>query len=272
MLIHLNEPNNFRYIYINPATNHVHLLVPFIAGLDVSTDNTCKSDLELKAFFEGGAFSELGSYKGTLEFHISLLEEGDAHYNAKKERLTQINKYLEAVVGMRNNYKNVVNTFLACPSNLYSIQLRPRTQDPYSRVVNPVFTINRDNDSRGTPLSPLYNKMHEVFPGLALGKPDPRTDLINHVLENIPQYVNNVLENPQEATLDDIKQAFDEIKQVLKSQCAKQFKVDIDVENWIKPIPGEKGVKEPIDKGNVDAFMGFNKMHMYHQTIILTPF
>jgi hypothetical protein len=251
MLISLSEPSTFRYIHINPATNHVHLLVPFIAGLYISTDNTCKSDLELKAFFEGGAFNELASYKSTLEFHLSLLEEGDTHYRAKKERLDQINMYLEVVAGIRNNYKDIVRIFLVRPSNLYSIQLRPQIQDSYSRVVSPVFTINRDNDSRGMPLSPLYNKMHAVFPELTLGKPDPRTDLINHVLENIPQYVD--------AASDDIKQAFEEIKQALKSQCAKQFKVDIDVENWIRPIPGEKGAREPINKGNVDAFMGFNK-------------
>jgi hypothetical protein len=259
MRIPLSEPNNFRYIHINPATNQVHLLVPFIAGLDVSTDNTCKSDLELKAFFEGGAFDELESYKSTLEFYLSLLEEDDVSYRAKKERLDQINIYLKAVISMGNNYKDIVTNFLNMPSNLHSIQLRPQTQDPYSRVVNPVFTINRGNDNRGTPLSPLYNEMHAVFPGLTLGKPDPRADLINHVLENIPQYVSNVLASPQDATLDDIKQAFDEIKQALKSQCVKQFKVDIDVENWIRPIPGENGVKEPVDKGNVDAFMGFNK-------------
>jgi hypothetical protein len=242
MLIPLNEPSNFRYIYINPATNHVHLLVPFIAGLDVSTDNTCKSGLELNVFFEGGAFNELESYKSTLEFHMSLLEEGDTRYNAKKERLTQINQYLEAVVGMRYCYQTVVNTVLARSSNLYSIQLRPRVQDPMSRVVNPVFTINRGNDSRGTPLSPLYNEMHEIFPGLALGKPDPRTDLINNALKILSQ-----------------KATFDNIKHILKLQCAEQFKVDIDVENWIRPIPGENGVKEPIDKENIDAFMGFNK-------------
>ena len=186
MIVPLNEPSNFRYIYINPATNRVHLLVPFIAGLDVSTDNTCKSDLELKAFFEGGAFKELESYKSTLEFHLSLLKESDAHYKVKKDRLTQINTYLEAVVDMRNCYQNVVNTFLGKPSNLYSIQLRPRVQAPMSHVVNPVFTINRENNSRGTPLSPLYNKMHEVFSGLVLGKPDPRADLINHVLNRLP--------------------------------------------------------------------------------------
>ena len=69
MLIPLFEPSHFRYIHINPATNGVHLLVPLISGFDVSTDNTCKSDLELKAFFEGGVFNELESYKSTLEFH-----------------------------------------------------------------------------------------------------------------------------------------------------------------------------------------------------------
>jgi hypothetical protein len=243
MLIPLSEPNNFRYIHINSATNHVHLLVPFIAGLEVSTDNTCKSDLELEAFFEGGACNELESYKSTLEFHLSLLEKGDTHYRAKKERLDQINMYLEAVVSMRNSYKNVVNTFLARPSNLYSIQLRPQARDHLSKVVNPVFTINRDNDSRGTSLSPLYNRMHAVFPGLALGKPDPRTDFISKVLKSIPQ----------------AKKAFDNIKQALKSQCAEQFKIDIDVESWIKPIPGKESVKESVDKANVDAFMGFQE-------------
>ncbi len=240
MLIPLNEPSNFRYIHINPATNRVHLLVPFIAGIDISTDNTCKSDVELRAFFEGGAFNELESYKSTLEFHLSLLEESDGHYRTKKERLDQINRYLEAVVSMRDSYKTIVTRFLSKSSNLYSIQLRPRVQDSMSRVVNPVFTINRENDSRGTPLSPLYNKMHDVFSGLVLGKPDPRTDLIHHVLNRLPTNAT-----------------FDDIKHTLKSQCAQQFKIDIDVESWIRPIPGQKGIKEPVDKVHIDAFMGF---------------
>lgn len=181
MLIPLSEPSNFRYIRINPATNHVHLLVPIISGLDISTDNTCKSELELKAFFEGGAVNELESYKNTLEFHLSLLEEGDARCLAKKERLAQINMYLNAVMGMRGNYKSVVNTVLANPSNLYSIQLRPRIQDPDSVVVNPAFTINRGNDFLGTPLSPLYNKMHSTFPTASIAY-NPRAALTLAVL------------------------------------------------------------------------------------------
>lgn len=241
MLIPLNEPSNFRYIHINPATNRAHLLVPFIAGMDVSTDNTCKSGVELRAFFEGAAFNELESYKSTLEFHLSLLEENNPHYGEKKERLDQINRYLEAVVSMRDSYKTIVTSFLSKSSNLYSVQLRPSVQDPMSRVVNPVFTINRENNSRGTPLSLLYNKMHEVFPGLVLGKQDPRTDLINSILKILPKNAT-----------------FDEIKHVLKLQCTEQFKIDIDVESWIRPIPGKKGIKEPINKADIDAFMGFS--------------
>ena len=235
MQITLNEPNNFRYIYINPVTNHVHLLVPFIAGLDVSTDNTCKSDVELRAFFEGGAFNELESYKSTLEFHLSLLKESDEHYRTKKERLNQINTYLDAVVSMRSSYKEFVNVFLNNPSNLFSIQLRPKVQDTMSQVVNPVFTMKRENDSRGTPLSPLYNQMHEIFPTLVLGKLDPRTALIQYVLNTLP-------ENP----------SFEVIKHALKSACSEQFKIDIDLQSWIND-----GNKQLITKENVDALMGF---------------
>ena len=235
MLIPLNEPSKFRYIYINPVSNHVHLLFPFIAGLDVSTDNTCKADLELKAFFEGGAFNELNSYKSTLEFHLSLLEEGDVHYRAKKERLAQINRYLEAVVGMRNTYKGIINDFLARPSNLYSLQLRPKTQDSYSRVVNPVFTINRGNDSHGTPLSSLYNKMHEMFPQLTFGKPDVREQLITDVSNALPEGAS-----------------FEEIRRALAAQCNVQ-------EDFFTFTLNENHRRQVVNKAYIDGLMGFDE-------------
>ena len=78
------------------------MLVSFIEGQDISTANTCKVDERLKAFFEGDAVSELEAYKSVLEFHISLLEDGDLR-QAKEARLSQINTYLEAVIAMRNN-------------------------------------------------------------------------------------------------------------------------------------------------------------------------
>ena len=78
MIIPLIEPTLPRYIHVNPTTNRVHLLVPFVGGQDISTDNTCRSTAELNAFFGGGGFNELESYKSVLEFHLSLLEAGDA--------------------------------------------------------------------------------------------------------------------------------------------------------------------------------------------------
>ena len=137
MKIPLIEPTSTRYIHVNPATNRVHLLVPVVGGQDISIDNTCALNVEINAFFGGGGVSELEAYKSVLEFHISLLEEDDARRNIKQTRLSQINTYLEAVIGMRNTYKTTVNTFLSKPSNLYSIQIRPRVQDPYTHVVKP---------------------------------------------------------------------------------------------------------------------------------------
>ena len=53
MRLPLTEPIFPRYIYINPATNIVHLMVPIIGGQEISTDNTCKATAVLKEFFDG---------------------------------------------------------------------------------------------------------------------------------------------------------------------------------------------------------------------------
>ena len=136
----------------------------------------------VKGFFEDGAVNELEFYKSTLEFHISLLEEGDARRLTKEERLSQINTYLEAIILMRHNYKDAVTDVLSKPSNLHGIVLRPLIKSCFSTVVNPVFTVNRGDNHHGTPLSPLYNAMHNTFTSLTLGKSDPRAQLVTEVL------------------------------------------------------------------------------------------
>ena len=233
MQIPLIEPTSTRYIHVNPVTNRVHLLVPFVGGQDVSTDNTCRSKTELNAFFGGGGVSELEAYKSVLEFHLSLLEEGDERRRTKEERLVQINTYLEAVIGMRDSYQATVNAFLSQPSNLYSIQLRPRVQDPISNVVNPVFTVNRNNDYSGNPSSPLYNKMHEIFSLLTLGKLDPRTQLITAVLAALP---NNA--------------SFEDIQRVLTEQCQILFSMPVDF---------QRDVNQAVDKAYIDSLMRFDE-------------
>ena len=233
MQIPLIEPTSTRYIHVNPRTNRVHLLVPFVGGQDVSTDNTCRSRTELDAFFGSGGVSELEAYKSVLEFHILLLDGSDGRHNTKKERLGQINIYLEAVISMRDSYQANVNAFISRPSNLYSIQLRPRDQDPMSNVVNPVFTVNRNNDSRGNPSSPLYNKMHEIFSQLTLGKPDPRTELITAVLTNLPN-----------------KAKFKHIQNVLTKQCQIRFNM---------PVNFQHDGNQTVDKAYIDTLMVFGK-------------
>ena len=243
MKIPLIEPSNFRYIRIHSETNRVHLLVPFIAGQEISTDNTCKSDLELKAFFEsGGAVRELESYKSTLEFHLSLLEEGPLR-QAKKVRLAQINEYLQAVISQRDNYKDIVKRFLAKPSNLYSMQLRPSVQDPMSRVVNPVFTINRSNDNQGNPKSALFNAMHEAYSAVAIALLDPKSQLESAVLQ---------------ALQGSIVPTFAQIQAEMTSQYQRLFGEALDFSQMTNPIRGVGPGFIAVTQAYIDRTMGFS--------------
>jgi len=137
---------------------------------------------------------------------------------------------------MRDSYQVTVNTLLSQSSNLYSIQLRPRIQDPISNVVNAVFSINRGNDLSGTPLSPLYNAMHEVFPCLTLGKHDPRTQLVNSTLSALPQDAS-----------------FEDIQRVLTEQCQTLFGTPVDFKHDIS----RDRENQTVDKAHIDTLMRF---------------
>jgi len=92
MRIPFTEPTAPRYIYVDPETNQVHLLVPIVGGQDISTDNTCKSTVAVDAFFqEDGALRELNAYKAALEFDLQWLDSGHPQKALKESRLNQIN-------------------------------------------------------------------------------------------------------------------------------------------------------------------------------------
>jgi hypothetical protein len=230
--IPFTEPVSPRYIHINAETNRVHLLVPVVGGQDISTDNTCKSTVALREFFDGGALRELTAYKSALALDIGLLEAGNAQRVVKEERLIQIEAYMEAISAMRLTYGEAMTAFLARPSNLYSIQLRPRVQDILSRVVNPAFNIERRNNAAGVPLSPLYNAMHSTFPGVAIAVSDPRTTLTTAVLGALP------------AT-----PGFEDIQSVLGEHCLTRFGLTID---FTRRMDGTAA-----NKAAIDALMGF---------------
>ncbi|AMQ26616.1 TPA: hypothetical protein JBF46_00675 [Legionella pneumophila] len=232
MRIPFIEPESPRYIHINPVTNQVHLMVPVVGGQEISTDNTCQATVALREFFDGGALRELNAYKEALAFDIGLLEAGDAQRAGKEARLAQIEAYIEAILAMRLTYGEAMTAFLGRPSNVYSIQLRPRVQDSQSHVVNPVFTVNRKNDATGTPLSPLYNTMHHLFPATVVATNDPRTRLTRAVLGALP-----------------IPARFVDIQRVLGEQSLALLGVAI---NFTQRANGTPATQEVID-----ALMGF---------------
>ena len=108
------EPESADYIFIDPD-NHVHVLVPLVGGHTISTDNTCKTNAELKTFLgiddideHGQAVQQtkpsvltiLKKYREALEYDIALLQHEDDDndiLSLKVSRLEQINAYIAAV-------------------------------------------------------------------------------------------------------------------------------------------------------------------------------
>lgn len=229
MRIKLKEPISPRYIYINPETNLVHLMVSVVGGQEISTDNTCQAKAALREFFDDGALRELKAYKQALEFDIALLSAIDApERSAKEERLVQIKNYIEAVFAMSYNYSAGITTLLTRPSNLYSIQLRPRKQDNLSSVVNPVFTIKRTIDSAGNALSLLYNSIHSTFPTTEVATTDPRTQFTAAVSRILPSSAS-----------------FADVQRVLSEQSLHLLGVAID---FTRRTDGTPATKEIIDE------------------------
>ncbi len=146
-----------------------------------------------------------------MAFDIALLEAGNPQRAGKEARLAQIKVYIEAISAMHFSYGDAMTAFLARPSNLYSIQLRPRVQDNQSRVVNPAFNIERRNSAAGIPLSPLYNAMHSTYPSIAIAVRDPRTTLTTAVFSAIPA-----------------SPSFEDIQRALGEQCLTLFGLTID--------------------------------------------
>lgn len=202
--IPLIETNHFRYIYINPTSNLVHLLIPFITDTEIRKQNGNTSFFKLSVFFKGGALKELESYKSMLQCHLSLLEESDAHYHIKKERLEQINIYFEALVGMWDTYPTAVQNFFSHPSNLYNIQLRPRTQNLHSDGITSISVINSGNDHQGKSLS-LSSKGHLMFVDTETSNEHHNDNNVliyidaSHIIPPIPQNKDYLAKVRQEA-------------------------------------------------------------------------
>ncbi|MDP1603340.1 MAG: hypothetical protein Q8M03_08760 [Legionella sp.] len=167
MYFPLTESTNPRYLYVNPETNMVHVLMPIVGGGSIGLDNTCKSVYALQEFFgksravnQRAVLDELTAYKKTLEFDISLVNENFELVAKKQERLRQIDPYITAIEAIINSpvldtlnqvypaYPEALKALMTRDdSNLYSMVLRPQEMDDNLRLVNPVFSVKRDGVS-----------------------------------------------------------------------------------------------------------------------------
>lgn len=164
MKIPFTEPTAPRYIYINPETNKVHVLMPVVSGSEIGLDNTCKSVFAVQEFFgksrdvrQRAALDELVAYQNALEFDISLID-ADSELKAKKqERLAQIKNYRAALEAMQKSpvladlgkalptYPEPLQKMMGSKeSNLHSMVLRPKEMDNFLRSLYPVFSLKRE--------------------------------------------------------------------------------------------------------------------------------
>jgi hypothetical protein len=263
MKLKLKEPQAPRYLYINPETNTVHLLMPIMSGKDIGLDNTCKSVYSLTEFFglmgankQADALGELQRYKEALEFDLNHLRAGDER-TRKEERLRQIKAYLTALAQIQNEarittplkqafpvYPEALESLMQTPeANLYSIILRPREQDVQLRTTAlvPVFSANHGTIKQGRVInkeSLLYDTLASSYQGIRL-QPKSKEGLIKRVAE----------------ALKDTPVDFAQVQRVL----SEEVQAYLGVAARFDEAQANDGVPKALTKAYVDAQMGFNE-------------
>ena len=254
MLIPLTEPTAPRYIYINPLTNRVHLMLPVVSGTGIGLDNTCKAVSSSQEFFGKKndpkhitALNELIRYKQALDVDLSRLSLDSPLKQLKEERLQQINYYIVAIKAVQNDPElNSLNgEYPAYPeslttvmqeeqSNLYSMHLRPTVQDVNLRSIKPVFSLNRKNNNSGNPDSVFYTALQNTYKTLSLVPQDARARLITAVLASTADQNNN----------------FEEVQEVLRQKTNEQLGVDVDFT--------QTNTGQPVTNAFINNEMGFD--------------
>jgi len=241
MLIPLTEPSAPRYIYINPVTNRVHLLLP----------------------------------KEALAFDLSVLSSDSPLKQPKEKRLQQINDYIAAIEAVQRNpeLNTLSGEFPAYPaslqtvmqeeqSNLYSMHLRPEVQDVSLRSINPVFSLNRKNNDSGNPDSVFYQTLQNTYKTLTLVPQDARARLISAVLASTEVENND----------------FKEMQQVLRQKTNEQLGMDINFTQTHTGQPVEQIINDSMMFDStttpaeyIDALLAFCAPNIF-ETATESPF
>jgi hypothetical protein len=209
MKLPLKEPISPRYLYVNPKTNVVHLIMPIMSGTDIGLDNTCKSVYSLQEFFgfaganrQSDAVGELIHYKEALEFDLKYLPESQDKA-LKLERLAQVNQYLAIVRPLQQDplvLKPLTEVFPRYPkpleylmndnrANVRSIILRPADQDIQLRTtaIQPVFSLPHDvsiNGQTRAHRSLFYETLIKTWRDIKF-KAKSKEELVGRVVTNL---------------------------------------------------------------------------------------
>ena len=205
------EPSAPRYIYINPKTNVVHLLMPIMSGTEIGLDNTCKSVYSLQEFFglagankQSAALGVLIAYKAALTSDLKYMPASEEQ-TRKAHRLSQIDTYLEMLSRVQKDKKiteplhqdfpvypePLVYLMQAVEANLHRIILRPKEQDNYLRTtaIEPTFSANHNQMINGQVVaqdSVLTDTLHQHYQSLSFEQKPQEELLIARLLANHP--------------------------------------------------------------------------------------
>lgn len=261
MKLPLKEPIQAKYLYISPD-NIVQVLMPVVSGTSIGLDNTCKAVYSLQEFFGKGSNSnqkatlkgELLAYKEALESDLHLLG-ADALLSAqKKERLAQINVYLEVVMQLEKHseldclnqgfpsYPRPLEALMQdrATSNLHSMVLRPTAEDGYlrSEAANPIFSVAHKSVARNrdTTVSKLQQALLNAYAPLRYESKDLKSRVIQQVLAHTP--------TPH------VPVNFPHLRQILTNTVQALLNASVDFTQTQQ--------RTPITQPDIDTAMGFN--------------
>lgn len=273
MRIKCSEPISQKYIYVDPRTNHVHLVMPLVGGETIGLDNTCQTVVELQRFFgknmsaaneRKSAIHELERYRAALEKDIGALDN-DKVKKAKKDRLEQVKEYLKALRSIENEYElasligaypsfpEAIKQIMARQTNVLSMQLSPSHPDHVLKAENPVFSVSRGGitvlskyDMRDSSVG-LGPTLRQELASLTIGPKQDAKALVSAAV--VKAFGKNAINNEAD---------FNRLKTIIRDQIKTLYNVDVDLSKMYKPHPITKE-QSIVTKEFLDTMLGFDE-------------
>jgi hypothetical protein len=256
MKLPLKEFIDPRYLYINPNTNIVHLLLPIMSDREIGSEKTSKSVYPLQEFFgytganeQKKALSELVRYQAALESDIRYLNVDSKLRKEKEARLSQIRMYFSILKPIQNNEqleKLLHRAFPLDPTHFAEFmqtgffKLNSEEREFLNQAQADFATVDKPHNQL-----PHYNEQVKADVELDLSKMD--NDALQVLYEDINAYDNK------------------ETKDALFTQFQKErpdFKPQIDAKAFLQHVAyGQQDEAETLLKENPRRAQKLLKAH-----------